>query len=96
MANSRMKDYFDLWILLSEDDLDPIQLRHSITATLARRQTPPLDHVPAGLTDDCAMNTGKQAQWRAFLRKNKLEPIALNDVVQRLRSEFQKIRPVDF
>ena len=91
MANSRMKDYFDLWVLLRDDDLDPVQLRQAIDATLTRRQTPPLTSVPVGLTDDFAADAGKQTQWRAFLKKNKLEPIALNDVVQMLRNVFQRI-----
>jgi hypothetical protein len=91
MANSRMKDYYDLWVLLRDDGLDPTKLRLAINATLARRQTPALTGVPIGLTDGFATNAGKQAQWRAFLRKNKLDPIALNDVVQLLRDAFQKL-----
>lgn len=91
MANSRMKDYFDLWVLLRDDDLDPTKLRQAIEATLARRQTPRLSGIPIGLTDDFAADSAKQAQWRAFLKKNKLEPIAFNDVVQVLRGAFQRI-----
>jgi hypothetical protein len=91
MANSRMKDYFDLWILLRDDDLDPVKLRQAIQATLTRRQMRPLTGIPIGLTDEFAANSAKQAQWRAFLKKNKLEPIALNDVVQMLRGAFQRI-----
>lgn len=91
MTNSRMKDYFDLWVLMRDDDLDPIQLRQAIDATLARRQTPPLSSLPIGFADGFATDAGKQTQWRAFLKKNKLEPIALTDVVQMLRNAFQKI-----
>jgi hypothetical protein len=39
MANSRMKDFFDLWVLL-RDDLDRMQLRKAIEATFSRRKTP--------------------------------------------------------
>jgi predicted nucleotidyltransferase component of viral defense system len=91
MANSRMKDYFDLWVLLRDDDLDPAQLHQAIEATLIRRQTPPLSGVPIGLTDAFAADAGKQTQWRAFLKKNKLESIAFNDVIQMLRGAFQRI-----
>jgi hypothetical protein len=91
MANSRMKDYFDLWMLLRDDDLDKTMLRQAIEATLTRRQTPPLSGIPLGLTDDFAADSAKQAQWRAFLKKNKLEPIAFNEVVQMLRGAFRKI-----
>ena len=33
MANSRMKDYFDLWMLLRDGDLDDAQLVRAIQAT---------------------------------------------------------------
>jgi hypothetical protein len=91
MANSRMKDYFDLWMLLRDDDLDKTMLCQAIEATLTRRQTPPLSGIPLGLTDDFAADSAKQAQWRAFLKKNKLGPIAFNEVVQMLRGAFRKI-----
>ena len=94
MTNSRMKDYFDLWVLLRDDDLDPAQLRRAIEATLIRRKTPTPTGVPVGLTDDFAADAGKQTQWRAFLKKNKLEPIAFNEVVQMLRGVFQRIGAV--
>jgi hypothetical protein len=33
----------------------------------------------------------KQTQWNVFLKKNRLDAIALADVVTRLRSELHKI-----
>jgi hypothetical protein len=33
MANTRMKDYFDLWVLMTEGSLDPTELRRAISAT---------------------------------------------------------------
>lgn len=37
MANTRMKDYFDLWVLLTEGALEPADLRRAIEATFTRR-----------------------------------------------------------
>ena len=91
IANSRMKDYFDLWILLREDDLDLAELRRAIEATFARRQTAIPTETPVGLSDSFVNDLTKQAQWRAFLRKNKLDAIDLHDVVTLLRERFQKI-----
>lgn len=39
MANSRLKDYFDLWVLLTTQELDSAMITAAINATLARRQT---------------------------------------------------------
>jgi hypothetical protein len=47
--------------------------------------------VPAGLSDAFMANAMKQAQWNGFLKKNRLEAIALADVVGQLRNEFHKI-----
>ena len=38
MANTRMKDYFDLWVLLTEGALDPSELHRAVEATFQRRQ----------------------------------------------------------
>ena len=69
MTNSRIKDYFDLWVLLSDTDLDPIELKSAIGATFIRRKTASLAKVPVGLTDDFSADIGKQTQWRAFFKK---------------------------
>ena len=36
MANSRMKDYYDVWMLISAFEFEPERLRRAITATFAR------------------------------------------------------------
>ena len=84
IANSRMKDYFDLWILAQHTDFDGDTLRQAIRATFDRRKTALAGEVPFGLTDAFAQDAQKQAQWQAFLRKNRLEALALNDVIAAL------------
>ena len=39
MTNSRMKDFFDLWVLLHDTTMDDAELQQAIEATFARRQT---------------------------------------------------------
>lgn len=91
MVNSRMKDYFDLWVLLGDTSLDAAQLRQAVQATFERRQTPLPSVQPAGLSVAFATDAHKQTQWKAFLRKNSLPPLALPDVVERLEAA---LRPV--
>lgn len=69
MANTRMKDYFDLWVLLSEDALDAALLRRAVGATFARRQMPLPNNTPAGLSEAFVQDAAKQKQWAAFLKK---------------------------
>ena len=66
MANSRMKDYFDVWMLLHTFELDPQRLRRAVDATFARRGTATLSVVPEGLSDAYSGDPTKQRQWAAF------------------------------
>ncbi|MFZ5505666.1 MAG: nucleotidyl transferase AbiEii/AbiGii toxin family protein [Pseudomonadota bacterium] len=92
MANTRMKDYFDLWVLLTEGALQSTELRRAIDATFARRQLQVPDTTPSGLSEAFARDTAKSAQWTAFLKKNRLPELKLVDVVTLLRDEFQKLQ----
>ena len=91
MANTRMKDYFDLWVLLTEGALESTELRRAVEATFARRQLPVPNVVPSGLSDTFAQDAVKRAQWAAFLKKNRLDALDLVEVVILLRDEFQKL-----
>lgn len=85
IANSRMKDFFDLWILSRQSDFDGEILRAAVMATFHRRSTSMPAVEPIGLSDEFARDAGKQSQWQGFIRKNALEPIALSEVVSALR-----------
>lgn len=84
IANSRMKDYFDLWILACHTDFEGRILCNAIRATFDRRQTQLSPEAPLGLTQEFASDAHKQTQWKAFLQKNKLEALSLEDVVATL------------
>ena len=92
MANTRMKDYFDLWVLLTEGGLDAAELQRAVEATFARRKLALPLAVPMGLSDAFAQDAAKQRQWSAFLKKNQLQALNLGETVALLRSEFQKLQ----
>jgi predicted nucleotidyltransferase component of viral defense system len=85
MANSRMKDYYDVWMLTRAFTLDPNRLRRAVDATFARRDTSLLASVPEGLSDAFAADPGKQAQWHAFARNLSTSRPGLDEVVVDLR-----------
>lgn len=91
MANPRMKDYFDLWVLLAEDALEAAELRRAVEATFDRRKLAMPSTLPSGLSDAFVRDAAKQRQWAAFLKKNRLEALDLAQVVALLRGEFQKL-----
>jgi hypothetical protein len=90
IANSRMKDFFDLWVLTRHSELDAAILRQAVTATFARRGTPlPTTTPPVGLSIEFAADANKLTQWRAFTSRNKLDAPSLEMVVKHLREFFQ-------
>ena len=91
MTNTRMKDYFDLWVLLDDNTLDPSEIRRAIEATFERRKMAMPSSVPVGFTDAFATDATKQTQWNAFLKKNRLDAIALAIVVNKLRGKFHDV-----
>lgn len=91
MANSRLKDYFDLYVIFSRESLNQKTLAQAINATFARRGMDVPTELPVGVTDEFASDPSRQAIWTAFLRKNDLAVMPLIEVVAKLRSEFEKI-----
>lgn len=91
IANSRMKDFFDLWVLTRHSELDSAILRRAITATFACRATALPATTPIGLSDEFATDTTKQTQWRAFMTKNRLDVPPLPQVVAHLRTFLESI-----
>lgn len=85
MANSRVKDYFDLWVLVDRETLNPGTLAQAIAATFTRRGMAVPAELPIGLTEEFANDPTRQALWAAFLKKNELAATPLGEVVNRLR-----------
>jgi len=71
-ANSRMKDFYDLWLFSRSFAFDGRVLADAIRATFDRRRTEIPKEVPVGLSDEVVHSAEKQAQWRGFLRREPL------------------------
>jgi hypothetical protein len=80
-----MKDFFDLWVLTRNWELDTSILSRAVRATFARRGTELPTSTPVGLSDEFAADQTKQTQWRAFTARNQLATPELQVVVQHLR-----------
>jgi hypothetical protein len=91
MANTRMKDYFDLSVLLAEGDIEAGQLAAAVQATFNRRKYDVPKIVPAGLGDEFAGDPTKQRQWAAFLRKSRLDAPDLPQTTRIVREALTKL-----
>ena len=71
IINSRLKDFYDLWLLSELFDHDYATLRLAVQNTFARRHVSLPESVPEAWTPEFAASPLKTTQWAAFLRKNK-------------------------
>ncbi|MEW4487043.1 nucleotidyl transferase AbiEii/AbiGii toxin family protein [Thalassoglobus sp. JC818] len=88
IANSRMKDFYDLWTLANQDAFIGLQLSDAIRATFVRRKTALPSETPFALTDEFAADPQKSTQWTAFHRKSRLSigEATFSEVLAQLRS----------
>ncbi len=88
MANTRLKDYLDLLVILDRETLCPDVLAAAIRATFERRQLSLPGAAPVGLTDEFARDTSRQALWTSFIKKNGITAESLPTVVEALRAKL--------
>ena len=69
IANTRMKDFYDLFVLAREFAFDGEPLVRAIRATFGRRGTPFAEQLPVGLSPTFATDARKATQWAAFARE---------------------------
>lgn len=85
--NSRMKDFYDIQVLLRQFGFDGEVLRLAIERTFANRGTM-IDSEPFVFSSQFLEDSIKQAQWTAFVRKLKLDgtPDSFADVVREIQA----------
>jgi len=71
MANSRMKDFFDIHELAATRAFDGDVMRCAVVATFTRRGTEVPRERPLAFTTEFANNSQKQAQWAPFVRRTR-------------------------
>ena len=81
--NSRMKDFYDVWLLASTFRFDGLVLAQAIRQTFDWRQTPLPTH-PIAFTDAFVEHPEKERQWRAFVDRHRLSgaPDTLHETIQ--------------
>jgi predicted nucleotidyltransferase component of viral defense system len=69
MANSRQKDFYDIWYMSQQFDFDGDILKQAIEKTFAKRKTALPKTTPMVFTEDFYANLANQAQWKNFVKK---------------------------
>jgi len=90
-SNSRYKDFFDVYKILSQNELDTKILSDAILATFQNRNTNFKRNHPL-FSDDFATNHNRNVQWQYFLKKIKhKEPINFEMVMSLINSKLKPI-----
>ena len=91
LLTSRMKDFYDLYIISRTFTLGYEDVLKAVRQTFARRKTALPTETPVVFTEQVSRDSVKQTQWKAFVRKlrNEHSRLELSEVIDRI-SEFTK------
>ncbi len=80
VLNSRMKDFYDIWLLSRQFDFDGGKLAEAIRLTFERRKTAMPVEIEAF---DESFISAKQIQWSAFWKRLQQDyiPVSFRDIV---------------
>jgi len=92
IANSRMKDFYDIKTIASTMELDGEILFNAIKATFERRKTEMMTEPLYIFSDKFKNDDGKQTQWAAFLNKNGLEKeMRFSEVIHEIQQFLEPV-----
>lgn len=83
VANSRLKDFYDIWFLCQKFEFQGEILRIALSNTFERRRTLLPTWLPFALTPEFSEDANKQKQWQSFVQRGQLKtaPVSLPDVI---------------
>lgn len=95
LVNSRMKDYYDIWMLGQSVQISPLDLVTAVKATFARRNTSIPEEPPEGLREAFHTQETTRQQWHAFAARLRESDISVpEDLGEVIRSINALLRPV--
>ncbi len=87
-ANTRMKDFYDIWLLIQQFDFDREELQGIIQQILKNRGTV-VEAFPIAFLESFYGDSIKKDKWKAFLKDISHEEISFEKVILDLRKFFQ-------
>ncbi len=86
IANSRMKDFYDIYTIAEHLSFDLPVLARSVRVTFERRRTPVPTDQPFALTPEFLEDANKRAQWQAFVKPTGMRTdLTFSQVGERIR-----------
>jgi predicted nucleotidyltransferase component of viral defense system len=92
IANSRMKDFYDLRVIAHTMILDGNILAQAMKATFETRKTAITTETLTIFSNEFKQDTGKSIQWNAFLNKNNITDEAVfSDIIAEIQRFIEPI-----
>ena len=89
-ANSRFKDFYDIYVILQSEKIDAELLQEAIVQTFQNRKTTFDDIVV--FEDSFATDVERVKRWNAFVKKkNALVQVTFDKVVEQIKTYFKPI-----
>lgn len=92
-ANTRMKDFYDIWLLTQQFDFDRKELQGIVLQVLKNRGTS-LKTTSIAFLESFYDDSTKKAKWSSFLRDISHEAVSLEKVMIDLRAFFDDLTPI--
>ncbi|EDM28777.1 hypothetical protein LNTAR_09409 [Lentisphaera araneosa HTCC2155] len=73
LANSRMKDFYDVWVICTQFGFDEDILKEAVVSTFERRGTDFPSEGISSLTEYFYDDPSIKVRWKAFTKKLKIE-----------------------
>ena len=96
LGNSRMKDFFDVYQIMTRQDIDTEILGEAIKATFANRDTKYVENHPL-FSEEFFTDSNRNLYWEGFLRRIKfgeeLSFVAVGELIRdRLQPYWERLR----
>lgn len=95
LLNSRMKDFFDIWLMMRQFDFDGLNLTEALKRTFEHRKTELPQKRPLFAEEIYDDKSDRQTLWMAFLRKGDIKhaPDKLSAIAKAIEKFL--IKPLD-
>ncbi len=95
LLNSRMKDFYDIWLLMRQFDFDGLSLSQALKRTFEHRKTELPQGQPLFAEEIYDEKSDRQTLWMAFLRKNDIKHAQGKLSTTAKEIEIFMIKPID-
>ncbi len=90
LANSRMKDFYDIWTMVNQFQIKPEEITPIIKGVFQNRMTT-IREVPKAFTEDFYHKQKTLERWDSFLKGIGHDPIPFEKVIFEIRNFFLPI-----